>query len=203
MKKELKISLVILALLVALGSETFAQISLGFQGGSGKSNRDNAKTIAGGGINLRVFVSPNLALGAAAKLYADGNTYGTGNDQYKTTGALMPLTGTVDYYFATGIVRPYIGGDAGVYLSNYDITHNGKNIYTSDKSSNFGAAPKAGIVFTLGKTVGIQVEGIYHYLFSNKDHQLTTSDLGNIDFKSTSRFYGFNVGLIIGLGKGN
>ncbi|MFC6191720.1 hypothetical protein ACFP1I_08925 [Dyadobacter subterraneus] len=175
----------------------------GFQGGTGKSNRDGAKTIGGGGINLRVFASPNLALGVAAKLYADGNTYGIGNNQYKTTGALMPLTGTLDYYFATGVVRPYIGGDAGVYLSNYDVNHNGKNIYTSDKSSNFGAAPRAGIVFALGKTVGIQVEGIYHYIFNNKNHQLTTGDLGNIDFKSTSRFYGFNVGLIIGLGRGN
>ena len=203
MKKKLGMSLLIFTLLLVVASGSFAQLSLGLMGGMGKSNRDNAKSVSGGGINLRVFASPNLAIGVAVKLYADGSTYGLGNNQYKTTGALMPVTGTLDYYFATGVIRPYIGGDAGVYLSNYDVAHNGKTIYTSDKSSNFGAAPRAGIVFALGKNVGIQIEGIYHYIFSNKNHELTTGDLGNIDFKSTSRFYGFNVGLIIGLGKGN
>lgn len=199
MKNQLLRTTFIATLMLGIATAGFAQFSLGLQGGVAKSNVEDSKTIAGGGLNLRVFASPQLALGVAGKIYADGSKYTFAGQTLETTGSVIPVTGTVDYFFTTGAIRPYIGGDAGVYFSGYDAKYNGNTIFESQKHSNFGAAPRAGLVFAFGN-MGIQVEGIYHFVFGNKDHSATTGGASNVDFESTSKFGGVNVGLIFGLG---
>ena len=178
----------------------FAQLSLGVQGGLAKSNRDNSKTVAGGGVNLRGFLSPNFAIGVASKIYADGTYYTVAGQTLSFTGTVMPVTGTLDYYFTQGIIRPYIGGDAGMYFSKYNAKYNGKTVAESSKHSNFGTAPRLGVVFAFGN-VGLQIEGIYHFIYGNKNNSSQTGSSGNVDFQSTSQFGGINVGLIFGLGR--
>jgi outer membrane protein W len=199
MKKTVFRSLAIVAFVLAVSSASYAQFSLGLQGGIAKSDVEDSKTVAGGGVNLRVFASPQFALGVAGKIYADGSDYRVAGQTFSTTGTLTPVTGTLDYFFTTGAVRPYVGGDAGVYFSKYDAKYNGNTILESSRHSNFGAAPRAGLVFAFGN-LGIQVEGIYHFVFGNKNHSSTTGDVNNIDFESTSKFGGVNVGIIFGLG---
>ncbi|MEO6286265.1 MAG: hypothetical protein ABIN80_25995 [Dyadobacter sp.] len=199
MKKNWSRTVAIALVMIAISSASFAQFSLGLQGGIAKSNVEDSKTLAGGGVNLRVFTSPQFAFGVAGKVYADGSDYTIAGQTLSTQGTLMPVTGTLDYYFATGVIRPYIGGDAGVYFSKYDAKFNGNTIAESSRHSNFGAAPRVGLIFAFGK-VGIQVEGIYHFVFGNENHSSTTGSADNIDFESTSKFGGVNVGLIFGLG---
>lgn len=198
MKKRVILSLAV-AMVVAATSATFAQFSLGLQGGVAKSNVEDSKTIAGGGVNLRVFASPHFAIGVAGKIYADGSDYNFGGQNLTSTGTLMPVTGTLDFFFADGVIRPYVGGDAGVYFSKYKAKYNGETVLESDTRSNFGAAPRAGLLFAFGN-FGIQVEGIYHFVFGNKNRNATTGNVNNIDFESTSKFGGVNVGLIFGIG---
>lgn len=200
MKNFLTRTIGIAAFTLLVNSAGFAQLSLGLQGGLAKSDIEDSKTIAGGGVNLRVFTSPQFALGIAGKIYADGSDYNILGQTLKTTGTLTPITITGDYYLLQGLVRPYIGGDAGMYFSKYKARYNGNTILESSKHSNAGAAPRAGIVFMFGN-LGIQVEGIYHFVFGNADHKATTDNANNIDFKSTSNFGGVNVGVIFGLGK--
>ena len=199
MKKQLIHSLAVMAFLLTVSSAVHAQFSLGLQGGIAKSNVEDSKTVAGGGVNLRVFTSPNFAFGVAGKIYADGSDYTVAGQTISTTGTLTPVTGTLDYYFLDGFLRPYVGADAGVYFSKYDAKYNGNTFLESSKHSNFGAAPRAGIIFAFGN-LGIQVEGIYHFVFGNKNHDATTGGPGNVDFESTSKFGGVNVGVIFGLG---
>ncbi|TLV02858.1 outer membrane beta-barrel protein [Dyadobacter luticola] len=199
MKKTVFRLMAVVALVATMSSASFAQFSLGLQGGIAKSDVKDSKTVAGGGVNLRVFTSSQFAVGVAGKIYADGSDYRVAGQTLSTKGTLMPVTGTVDYYFADGIIRPYVGGDAGVYFSKYDAKFNGNTVLESSKHSNFGAAPRAGLVFAFGN-IGIQVEGIYHFVFGNKNHDSTTGSANNIDFESTSKFGGVNVGVIFGLG---
>ncbi|MCE6992063.1 hypothetical protein [Dyadobacter sp. CY323] len=199
MKNKSLRSLAIAAFILTLSTASYAQFSLGLQGGIAKSNVEDSKTVAGGGVNLRVFTSPQFAFGIAGKIYADGSDYRVAGQTLSTTGTLTPVTGTLDYFFATGAIRPYVGGDAGVYFSKYDAKFNGNTILESSKHSNFGAAPRAGLVFAFGN-LGIQVEGIYHFVFGNKNHASTTGSASNVDFESTSNFGGVNVGVIFGLG---
>jgi outer membrane protein W len=199
MKKKLILSLAVFALIVTATSASFAQFSLGLQGGIAKSNVEDSKTVAGGGVNLRVFASPQFAIGVAGKIYADGSDYNVAGQTLTSTGTVTPVTGTLDYFFTEGAIRPYIGGDAGVYFSKYKAKWNGETVLESSKHSNFGTAPRAGVVFAFGN-LGIQVEGIYHFVFGNKNHSSETGNVDNIDFESTSKFGGVNVGLIFGLG---
>ncbi|KAA0993433.1 outer membrane beta-barrel protein [Dyadobacter aurulentus] len=199
MKKTLIRTLAIVAFVAAVSTTSQAQFSLGLQGGIAKSNVEDSKTVAGGGVNLRVFTSPRFAVGVAGKIYADGSDYTFAGQTLSSTGTLTPVTGTLDYYFAEGLLRPYIGGDAGVYFSKYNAKFNGNTIVESSRHSNFGAAPRAGLLFAFGN-MGIQVEGIYHFVFGNKNHRSTTGNADNIDFESTSQFGGVNVGIIFGLG---
>ena len=187
------------AFVFLMNSAGFAQFSLGLQGGLAKSNIEDSKTIAGGGINLRVFTSPQFAFGVAGKIYADGSDYNIAGQTLSSTGTLTPITVTGDYYLLQGLIRPYIGGDAGMYFSKYKAKFNGNTVLESSKRSNFGAAPRAGIVFVFGN-LGIQVEGIYHFVFGNDNHNATTGSASDIDFNSTSNFGGVNVGVIFGLG---
>ncbi|MDQ6482483.1 OmpW family outer membrane protein [Dyadobacter sp. LHD-138] len=189
------------ALLLLLHSAGFAQLSLGLQGGVAKSDLSDSKTIAGGGVNLRVFASPNFAIGVAGKIYTDGTDYRVAGQTLSYNGTLIPVTGTLDYFFLTGAIRPYLGGDAGVYLSKYDAKFNGEKIAASKNHTNFGAAPRIGVVFALSDNIGLQVEGIYHFIFGNKDNSANTGNAGNVDFESTKQFGGINVGLIFGIGK--
>ena len=75
MKKQLILSLAVFTQIVTATSASFAQFSLGLQGGIAKSNVEDSKTVAGGGVNLRVFASPQFAVGVAGKIYADGSDY--------------------------------------------------------------------------------------------------------------------------------
>jgi hypothetical protein len=118
MKKNWSRTLAIVLVILTISSASFAQFSLGLQGGIAKSNVEDSKTVAGGGVNLRVFASPQFAIGVAGKIYADGSDYTIAGQTLRTRGTLTPVTGTLDYFFATGVLRPYIGGDAGVYFSN-------------------------------------------------------------------------------------
>jgi hypothetical protein len=86
-----------------------------------------------------------------------------------------------------------------VYFSKYKAKWNGETVLESSTRSNFGTAPRAGLVFAFGN-IGIQVEGIYHFVFGNKNHSSETGSVDNIDFESTSKFGGVNVGIIFGLG---
>ena len=201
MKKYLIRSLALIACVVGMSNASYAQFSLGLQGGIAKSNVEDSKTIAGGGVNLRVFTSPMFAFGVAGKIYADGSDFTAAGQTLSSTGTLMPVTGTLDFFFAEGVIRPYVGGDAGVYFSKYKAELNGNTILETDRHSNFGAAPRAGLVFAFGN-LGIQVEGIYHFVFGNKNNGSTTGSPTNVDIESTSRFGGVNVGLIFGLGGG-
>jgi hypothetical protein len=187
-------------LVTASASNIFAQMSLGVQGGLAKSNRDNSKTVAGGGLNLRFFPSEMVAIGVAGKIYADGTEYRIAGQDVSFNGRVMPVTGTLDFFLLPGVVKPYLGGDAGMYFSKYDARFNGSIVSESSRHSNFGAAPRAGVIFAFGN-VGLQVEGIYHFIFGNKNNSAQTGTADNVDYQSTSQFGGINVGLIFGLGK--
>lgn len=199
MKKLLVRTTMAVAVVLLMNASGFAQFSLGLQGGVAKSNRDNSKTVAGGGVNLRGFVSPKVALGVAGKIYADGTEYTAAGQSLSFNGTVMPVTGTVDFFFTEGAIRPYVGGDAGMYFSKYNAKLNGNKISESSTHSNFGTAPRLGLVFAFGN-VGLQVEGIYHFIYGNKNNRATTGSADNVDFESTSQFGGINVGLIFGLG---
>ncbi|HEV7349703.1 hypothetical protein [Telluribacter sp.] len=186
--------------LLLTGGSASAQFSLGVQGGIAKSNLTQANNLYGGGVNLRIFPAEHFAVGVAAKTYTDGKDYVVAGQTLSHSGRLTPVTATLDLFLSDGLVRPYLGGDAGMYFSKYDTRFNGNRIAETTRRNHLGAAPRAGIILVTGN-VGIQLEGVYHFVFGNKNNSTQVGTADNVNFESTSKFYGVNLGLVFGLGK--
>ena len=183
---------------IVFASAGFAQLSLGIQTGPGKSSNSGGSVGHAFGINLRYFTAPKFAVGISARLQTDKPDYYVGERKTTVTGGIMPLAVTADYFFSTGAIRPYIGGDAGVYFSGFRAKLDNNVVLQTKRRLALGAAPRVGVVFALGKVVGLQVEGVYHFM-----------EKGNFDYKTapannpitgSDRFGSINAGLIIGLG---
>ena len=185
-------------IIVLINSSGFCQYSLGIQTGLAKPNEEDAQIIGGGGINIRYHKSKQLAFGVAAKIYGDRTESDVVGQSLRLSEKLIPVTATVDYYLLPGLIRPYVGGDAGVYFTRFRARVDGATVSTT-RRANLGMAPRAGILFALGK-FGIQVEGIYNFVFGNRNHGSYNGQIVNMKFKSTSEYGGVNVGVVFALG---
>ncbi|SDM53349.1 outer membrane beta-barrel protein [Siphonobacter aquaeclarae] len=190
----------ILLLSVAVVSGASAQVAFSLHGTVASTTLDDSKVKGGLGANVKFFLGDNLAVGAAVKyisLSYEATELPGGS--VRSVGSLIPITGTVDYYFTKGFVRPYIGGEVGAYIHRYDLELNGNNVYNST-NTRLGATPKLGLTFALGN-FGIFAEGNYHFIFSNKDGSANIGSANNVSFKNPDKLWGLNVGITFGLPK--
>ena len=186
-------------IIVLINSSGFCQYSLGIQTGLAKPNEEDAEIISGGGLNLRYFTSKQMAFGVAAKIYGDKAETDVLGQSLRLTEKLIPVTATFDYYLLTGLIRPYVGGDAGVYFTRFRARVDGSTV-SATRRGNPGVAPRVGVLFAVGR-FGIQVEGIYNFVFGNRNHGTYNGQVVNMEFKSTSEYGGVNVGVVFGLGE--
>lgn len=193
MKKKLLILPLFIAAMFLFNLSAKAQFALGIHGSYFVPDAKGADGVFGGGIHGKIFASPQFALGVGLKVVGEENK-GTG---YKVTNSIVPVTAMAEYYFSDSGIRPYIGAEAGVYFSSlkYEITGFGEQTF---KQNNFGAGPKLGLAIPIGN-LGIFAEGSYTFIFDNKDNSANTS-AGNIDFKSSSKFFMVNAGITVGFG---
>ncbi|GAB3164289.1 outer membrane beta-barrel protein [Telluribacter humicola] len=187
----------LVGLFLSIGNAN-AQLAVGVQGGVFKSTADNAKSYPGGGINFKYFVNDNVALGVAGRIYSERLNYDFSGGPTRFVNNITPVTLTADFLLTDGFVRPYLGADAGVYFQNFRVNQN-ENQLIKTSASNFGLAPRGGILFDFGR-VGLNAEFAYHAIFGNQNNSLRVSDAGvNIDH--VNNFWGANVGLVFELGR--
>lgn len=191
--KKLFLTFAILATaLVATTQKAAAQFSLGIHGSYFAPDAKDAKGLYGAGLQAKVFVTEQFAVGVGVKSIKE-EFKGTG---YDFTNTIVPITGMFEYYLTKGVVRPYVGAEAGVFTSTLKGNVLGVNSETT--SSKFGAAPKFGIAIPVGN-LGIFAEGTYNFIFDNKDGSNNGSP-GNADFSTSSKFFMVNAGLTFGFG---
>ncbi|MEA5405167.1 hypothetical protein VB776_19685 [Arcicella sp. DC2W] len=191
--KKLFLTFAILATaLVATTQKAAAQFSLGIHGSYFAPDAKDAKGLYGAGLQAKVFVTEQFAVGVGVKSIKE-EFNGTG---YQFTNNIVPITGMFEYYLTKGIVRPYVGAEAGVFRSTLKGNVLGVNSETT--SSKFGAAPKFGIAIPVGN-LGIFAEGTYNFIFDNKDGSNNGSP-SNADFSTSSKFFMVNAGLTFGFG---
>jgi len=191
--KKLFLTFAILATaLVATTQKATAQFSLGIHGSYFAPDAKDAKGLYGGGLQAKVFVTEQFAVGVGVKSIQE-EFKGTG---YEFTNTIIPVTGMLEYYLTTGVVRPYIGAEAGVFTSK--VKGNVLGVSSESSSSKFGAAPKFGIAIPIGN-LGIFAEGTYNFIFDNKNGNDNGSPT-NADFSTSSKFFMVNAGLTFGFG---
>lgn len=113
----------------------------------------------GGGLSVKHFRSPHLALGLNLRGLPRSQPFGVG------TAAVLQLMATLeaDYYFTDGLVRPYVGLEGGYYPTLTQFR--GGDTRLAVFRPAFGAAPKAGVQLSLTNRVELTAAASYHLIF--------------------------------------
>ncbi|MDQ1086320.1 outer membrane beta-barrel protein [Siphonobacter sp. SORGH_AS_1065] len=194
-------SMALVAMLATFSTKSFAQVGFTLHGTAAAPNIDGAEVKPGVGAGLKVFLGPNVAVGAAAKYIALSYDYNQSvGSNVENKGSLVPITGTLDIFLTSGVVRPYIGAEAGAYIRNTKATILGNEFKSS--RTNFGAAPKIGVAFALGG-VGLFAEGAYNFIFGNKNGSANIGSGSNISWDNPSKLWAVNVGVTFGFPRTN
>lgn len=192
-----------------LTNSSNAQIQVGLHGsrleGTGSSQW-------GGGGHLKFLLGDKLAFGVGARVYpkdmkTEKSTINGTDYRVSRGNTIVPVTGSVDYYFGETALRPYLGADLGAYFTQHVysvVQDNGSSSYynTSNKRTYFGAAPRAGLNIELG-AVGLFGQAGYNILFGsgNQDDISVPGITTGIDAKPTDKFWTFDVGIFLKLGR--
>lgn len=140
---------------------------------SGSSFSDG---IWGGGVTLRYFLSPNLAVGLNGRYFTTKNSasfdLGSGagiGGSVKASANLLMVTGQAEYFFSTSALRPYVGLEAGLYRAavSAEISDGYQTLKLSDSGSNFGIAPKVGLQYAISPAFGVNADAGYHIVFND------------------------------------
>lgn len=154
----------LLALAVAFFALTpaQAQVQLGVSGNYFnylEEGVDFSNGLWGGGITGRYFVAPKFAVGLNGRYLV--------RSEQGVTISLIPVTGQAEFFLTEGKVRPYLGAEAGIYISRAKISIAG--VSASDSDSNLGAAPKLGFQIMFTDAIGLDINAGYHLLFHKAD----------------------------------
>ncbi|MCY7352322.1 MAG: porin family protein [Cytophagaceae bacterium] len=137
-------------------TEAQAQLQLGiganYVNSVGNDNSLSQDGALGGGVMLRYFIAPQVALTLNGRYLTEGDSGYRINNLIATAGA--------DFFLSEGNTRPYLGAEAGVYHTFFTRT-----LAKAPSVTNFGVAPKAGILFMLNSKIGLDFNLGYHLIF--------------------------------------
>lgn len=208
MRKKTLCLLCIATTLLFLSVQSFGQVQIGLHGsrleGTGASQW-------GFGGNVKVLFGDKFAVGVAARGYpkdmkTEQLTVGGTTYKIATGNTIVPVTGSLDYYFGSTGIRPYLGADLGAYFTQnvFSMTQSGGgsgSYDTRNRKTYFGAAPRVGLNIGFG-SVGIFGQAGYNFLFGSGDkNEITVPGITDpIDTKPTDKFWTFDVGLYFKIG---
>jgi outer membrane protein W len=165
---------------------TNAKFKLDFNGGLMSTFEKESKMYFGGGISGEYLVTPNIGIGLGVGYYTNSVTgyiedYGVNGT---VTSSFIPVTLFGRYYFLTKSIQPYAGVDIGLYNIGGKVEYEGES--ESGSISNFGLAPVLGLQFKLSKTLALDVNAKYNYIFIKEGNGYN---------------FCFNVGIVYTFGK--
>ncbi len=178
-------------------SVTYGQIAYTIHGTASVANYPYASLKPGFGAGAKLFITPSLAVGVAAKYTGIGYKYKQSSSSIITNkGSLIPLTATADVYLAKGSVRPYFGVEAGAYIHSLKTTVEANGNYQSTYTK-LGTAPKFGIIFKVNK-LSLFAEGSYQFLFGSTNGSVI-DQTRKFRWPTPNQYWLFNAGIAIGI----
>lgn len=175
--RKVTASLFLIVCALLLSSQVKAQFQVNVNGNylapteSGSSFSDG---LWGGGVTLRYFVSPKLAVGLNGRYFTTNNSVNFdpgigGSGSFKASGNIIMVTGQAEYFFSESALRPYVGLEAGLYraAATVEISSGAQTYKASDSASDFGVAPKVGLQYAISPAFGLNADAGYHLIFSD------------------------------------
>jgi hypothetical protein len=189
------------ALFTAIQSN--AQIQIGAQGSYLKGTGDNKASLWGGGVHLKAYVGPFIALGGVVRTYPKQTSKIEYQNQTVTTNDLVTnISGSADIILGSkkDLIQPFIGADAGVSINNQIVTTTNasqQNVDNKNSQTFFLLSPKAGINLGLLPAFGAFATAQYNLTFGNGNQQDVSINNTPNPFKSTpvSKYFTFDIGV--------
>ena len=144
---------------------------------------DGLNTGLGFNVMGKYSLSENMAVGASVGY----SSFGTESENFSF--GVIPITGLFEYSFGSGVFKPYLGSDLGLYMFRTKVTFFGNSSSSSD--TYFGFAPTGGVMYEISNNLSICGNLKYNMVFA-KDA---------LDNSTTSTWLGINAGIIFKLGK--
>lgn len=146
---------------IGLSGSVLLPVSGEFDGSNAELS-DVVKTGFGGTIHFRYFATDDLRLSlnvglAGHELEADD----------EAVLEFVPITLSADYAFGTSSIRPYVGAEAGVFLTR---TRDFRNPITlrrddTDAEAYFGVAPIIGVRAPITDKLDVDLNAKYLFIF--------------------------------------
>lgn len=153
---------------IGLSGSVLIPVSGEFDGSSAELS-DVVKTGFGGTIHFRYFATDDLRLSLNVGLA--GHEL---DDDDETVLEFVPITLSADYAFGTSSIRPYVGAEAGVFLTRFRdaLLISGRRDDT-DAEAYFGVAPVVGVRAPITDNLDVDLNAKYLLIFID-DNDLTT-----------------------------
>ncbi len=206
MKQAYYVSLT--ALLLLFSSISFSQVQIGVHG---SRLEGTASSQWGFGGHAKFLIADKMALGLSLRGYpkdmkTESVTIDGTNYKVARGNTIVPVTGSLDYYFGETMLRPYIGADLGAYFTQHVFAiredNGGSSFYnTTNKKTYFGATPRLGLNIELG-AIGLFGQAGYNFMFGSGDpDEITVPGITTrIDTKPADKFWTFDIGVFLKVG---
>lgn len=117
----------------------------------------------GGGVTVRYFINPRLAVGVNGRYFSKSSTFYFGTELVRSRNNSIMVTGQLEYFLTQRRLRPYIGVESGLYADRSRNETSGRP--TIHYAGNyFGGAPKIGFQYSIIPTIGINLDAGYHFI---------------------------------------
>lgn len=152
--------IVLLMFSFLLSQASWGQVKLNLELGPALATNNlsnNLKTGFGGFLSGRFFTSPKFALGLGVGYYTFNTNMGA-----ETQINITPITGMAEYYFGEDGFRIMAGLEAGLFRIASRLEFS--NVTNVNGQSNFGLAPKLGVVLEVAPKLEVYALIKYYYI---------------------------------------
>lgn len=189
MKKSLLLVLAIF-MMAGFSVRSYGQIKVGASAGVALPMGDFGeawKMGIGGGVEGKYFLSDNLALGASVGYFTfsvkDSEDVDLkSEDAVDPSFSVMPILGTVDYFFGDEGFKPFIGAGVGIFSMKSKMHVPGYGDLEAS-SSELGVAPTVGFFYEISENLDFNLNAKYNMIFTEG---------------SSTTFLGVNAGIVFG-----
>jgi hypothetical protein len=202
---EKKVSILLAAALILVGSTVNAQFQLSANGSYLKGTGDNASHLWGGGISAKYLLGHTVAVGVGFNSFPKTTATETvGGTTFSSANTNTQVFGNIDFMVggSTSIFQPYIGANVGASINSHSYaytTSTTESTYTSNDKTYFYMAPVVGFNIGMAKTFGLFAQGTYGLTFGDSNNSNSNITIPSSTSKPVDKFFQVDAGVYVRL----